>query len=600
MIVLGINDTHDASACLIINGKIIGAVQEERLTRKKSISSLPINAIKYLIKKNKISYSHIDAVAVATKFMHHLNLWNIHSDFKVKDWHDMQEKYYFPLLINKKKIKFKHILPNFKPSIKLGYNTNKIPFKTSDEINKKEIRDIKNLRINTISNLLKIDKKRIYFYDHHECHAMYGYYTSKRFKKTIVLTADGGGDGNYETVSTFINGKYKRYLNSNKNWVGKIYSTVTLLLGFNPSRHQYKVMGLAPYSNKKKYKEILDIFLKSLKVRKIGFYVNPKVKDRYFYFKDKLSGYRFDNIAGALQEFTEIRLNEWFRNCYKRFKIKNFVFSGGVANNVKANQKICGQNFVGNFWVPAGPGDESLSLGAAFSHIYHEQGFKKAEQIIKRPSHAYWGPQTNEDDIKKFTNSTIVKKHFKFFKDNNYKLSANLLKKGEIIFVCMGKQEFGQRALGHRSIICDPSKIESVKKINSTIKLRDFWMPFCPSILDTFQSIYIKGNQKLDHDFMTNSVELTKIGKEHLKAALHYADGTSRPQIVKQKKNSKYFELIKAFKNKSGIGAVLNTSLNMHEYPIVTSPKDIVNEIIKKNKLINFNILIENNLFIRR
>lgn len=600
MILLGINDTHDSSACLIIDGKIIGAVQEERLVRKKSVSSLPIKSIKYLLNKNNISYSDIDAVAVATKFMHHLNLWNIHADFKIKDWHKLQEKYYYPLIYKKKKIKFKYIFSKFKPSIKLGYPVKKIAFKSSDEVTKKDIEDIRNLRINTISSLLKINKNRIFFYDHHLCHAMYGYYTSKRFKKTIVITADGGGDGNYETVSTFINGEYKNYLASNNNWIGKIYSTITLLLGLNPSRHLYKVMGLAPYANREKYNHILKILLNSLKVKGIGFRVNPAIKDRYFYFKEKLQNERFDNISGAVQKFTEIRLIDWFRNCSRKFKINNFVFSGGVANNVKANQELSKQNFVKNLWIPAGPGDESLCMGATFAHIYHTNGYLKAEKLIDRPRDAYWGPNISKKEIFEFKNSKIIKDKFNFTNDKNFKKAAQLLNKGEIIFLCMGNQEFGQRALGHRSIICDPSKIDVVKKINSTIKMRDFWMPFCPSILNTHEKKYLHGMQKMDHEFMTSSVELTKIGKEHLKAASHYADQTSRPQIVKHNKQSKYFELINAFKNVSGIGAVLNTSLNMHEFPIITSPSDIIREIINKNNSINFNILIEDCLFIKK
>ena len=130
--------------------------------------------------------------------------------------------------------------------------------------------------------------------------------------------------------------------------------------------------------------------------------------------------------------------------------------------------------------------------------------------------------------------------------------------------------------------------------------MRDFWMPFTPSILDKYIKKYVKFNSKLNLNYMTTCLDSTELGKSHLKAAMHQADYTIRPQIVRKSTCPKYYKIINSFSKLSGIGAVLNTSLNMHEFPIVTKPLDIVNEIIKKNKNINFNILIEDNLFIKK
>ena len=600
MLVIGINDTHDASACLIKDGKIIDVVQEERLTRNKGTSSLPIESIKYIIKKNEIKTNDIDQVCVANKNLLNLTLWNINSQFSTLDWFKLQENYYFQRIFNKKKILLRKIFPNYKP-IKLGYSLKNIPFISTDEAKKKNYKDIYILRLNTICDLLNINAKKVSFYDHHQCHAFYGYFTNPNKKNNIaILTADGGGDGVYNTVSLFKNGKYKLFSRSRNNWIGKAYTAVTLYLGLNPFRHLYKVMGLAPYANKKNYNEILNFFLDFLKVKNIDFKVTPKAKDTYFFFRENLKHYRFDNIAGALQEFVEIRLVEWFKNVGKKLKTKNFVFSGGVANNVKVNQILGKQKFVKNLWIPPGPGDESLCMGAAYSYIYNVLGPKKTEKYVKIPKNVYWGPDINEKDIIDFKKDKLIKKNFKFVKDKGYKSTAKLLAKGEIIFVCIGRQEFGQRALGHRSIICDPSNLDLVKKINSTIKMRDFWMPFTPSILDTHIEKYIKLNPKLDINYMTACLDSTSLGRYHLKAAMHQADYTIRPQIVKKTTCQKYYELINSFCKLSGVGAVLNTSLNMHEFPIVTKPLDIVNEIIKDNKNIDFNILIEDNLFLRK
>ena len=601
MLILGINDTHDASACLIRDGKIEDVIMEERLSRKKGISSLPIKSIKYILKKNKISGKDIEQVCVANLNLNHMNLWNINGEFKTSDWFKLQEQFYYQRIFKKKKIKLMSVFPNYIPSCKLGYSLKDIPFISSDEAKKKDFQLINKMRVQTISKLLNVKTSKISFYDHHQCHAFYGYFSNpKKNTKVSVVTADGGGDGIYNTVSLFRNGKYKLLSKSRNNWIGKAYTAVTLILGLNPFRHHYKVMGLAPYANKKNYEKILYFFLSFLRVEGIDFKLNKNVTDTYFYFKKNLEYFRFDNIAGALQEFVEIRLLEWFKNIGLKNNTRNFVFSGGVANNVKANKILGEQKFVNNLWIPPGPGDESLSIGAAYSYIYHKLGPKNTEKYISRPKNAYWGPSFTHSDIELFKKNFLIKKNFDFKKDQSFKKTASLLKREEIIFVCFGKQEFGQRALGHRSIICDPSKLDLVKKINSTIKMRDFWMPFTPSIFSRYAKKYLKINDKLNLDYMTSCLNVTKLGERHLKAAMHQADFTVRPQIVKNSTCKKYFNLIESFSKVSGIGAVLNTSLNMHEFPIVTKPLDIINEIIKKNKNLNFSILIEDNLFIRK
>ena len=246
MIVLGINDTHDASACLVQDGIVIDLVSEERLNRHKGISSLPINAIKYILKKNKLDKKKIDHVSVANINLNHMNLWNINCQFKLKDHIKLQENLYYKNIYENKKIKLKKIFPSYKPVCKMGYSVRNIPFITSDEASQKDLKKINNIRLNTISKLLKIDKKKISFHDHHRCHAFYGFYTNpEKVKISAVLTSDGGGDGVYNTVNIFNKGKFIPVNRSKNNWIGKIYSNTTLILGMNPFRHAYKVMGLA-------------------------------------------------------------------------------------------------------------------------------------------------------------------------------------------------------------------------------------------------------------------------------------------------------------------------------------------------------------------
>ena len=597
MILLGINDGHDASAALVIDGKIIGAVQEERIARKKNISSFPINSIKYLLKTYNISPKNIEQVCVANKNLQPLQLWNIYADFSVNDWHTFQN-FYKNKIYFKKKQKLNDLFKNYKPKYKLGYSLKNIPFSVDFDKKSKILDKIQKLRIDTISKYLQISEDKISFFDHHDCHAYYGYYTNVfKNKNQNIVTCDAGGDGKYASIIHVKNYKFKTILRSNKNLIGVIYRNITLMLNMNPSRHIYKVMGLAPYTSPKYYQKILSFLNNTLTLNNLDFKINKKMKDRFYYFKKNLATERFDNVAGATQQFCEDKLMSWFKNIYKKTKCKSFVFSGGVANNVKANLSLSELNFIKNLWIPPGPGDESLSIGAAYNYIKDKIGEKKAYKYIEVPKNAYWGPNINNKQIKEFSNNSLIKRYYKKSIDKSFTKVAKSISKGNVVFLCLSKQEFGQRALGHRSIVCDPSSPEAVTKINSTIKMRDFWMPFTPSVLDTDIDRYCMKNNKIDKSLMTICLNSTKLGRQHLKAAMHPYDFTIRPQVVKKNTCDKYYRIISNFKKITGIGGLLNTSLNMHEFPIVTQPMDIIKEIIKKNNNLNFDILIDNNFF---
>jgi carbamoyltransferase len=583
MIILGINDTHDASASLIIDGKLKMAIQEERFTRSKNISSLPINSIKYILDKYKLNKDNIDLVCVATNELHNLNLWNIPGDFTTDDWRRLQEDFYVPTIYKKKKIKIRDVFPKYKPSIKLGYSLKEIPFSasTGSTAQRNKILD---MRINKISEVTKVSKSKINFFDHHLCHAMYGYYLKRnKAKKTIIVTADGGGDRCYNTISVMNNDKFKMVYKGRDNLIGVIYEAITLILGMNPTRHAYKVMGLAPYASESQKKTAREIFLNSLKVKGIKFIKNKNFTDYYHYFKNSLRYLRFDGIAGGLQDFVEIRLLEWFKNISQKFKCKDFVFSGGVANNIKANKILSETKFINSLFVPPGPGDESLCIGACFAGLYSKLGGKVMKNYIKPIDNAYWGDDIDEKNFQEFKSDKYVKKTFKMYDDYNLKGTAKALSKGNIVFFCHGRMEFGQRALGHRSILSDPSKLSQVKKINETIKMRDFWMPFTPSILSEDFKKYIINKKNMSSDYMTMSFDSTLIAKKHFKAAIHPYDQTIRPQKVSKNTCSTYYKLIKEFKKITGIGGLLNTSLNMHDKPIVRQPTDILSEIMRSN-----------------
>ncbi len=605
MIILGINDTHDSSACIVKNGKLLAAISEERLTRVKNIASLPIKSIKYILNKYQIKPKDIDYVAVANKNITHLSAWNIVSDFSSKDWLKLNEEYYYKLKLKNKNFtpRLKKIFPRYRPKIKLGYPIDKIPFISSAEASNKQIKELKKLRVQTISKLLKIDQNKILFFDHHHCHAMYAYFTNdniKKNKKTAIITADSGGDGTYHSVSIIKNNKLKILSRSKTNFLGKVYEAVTILLRMNPARHPYKVMGLAPYASEYHKKDVRKKLLNAIKVDGLNFNIDKKISDHFTYFRDLLKDNRFDGIAGGTQEFLEIRILQWFKNIAKKTNIKNFIFSGGVANNVKVNKLITEQNFIKSFYVPPGPGDESLSIGASYALLVKKQGIKKTKESLTPPSDAYWGNNIGLKERIKFGKNKLVRKKFIEVRDKNLKKTAKALADGEIIMFCVGKMEFGQRALGHRSILSDPSKITQVKKLNEKIKKRDFWMPFTPSILKDKISKYVINPKKIKNNFMTICFETTQLARKHFVAAIHPYDFTIRPQAVSMKTCSKYYRLIKNFEKLTGIGGLLNTSLNLHDKPIVSDPDDIIKEIISDNSVKIDHVYVHDTLYIRK
>ena len=306
MIILGINDAHDASACLIKDGKLVFAIQEERLTRIKNIGGFPISSVQQILKKFNLRKKDIDYIAIATKRIVHTNLFNVPVSFSVSDYLKMHEKYYYPTLYEKKKKKISEVFKDFKFTANDFYPMKKIPFVTTSEISTNKINDLEKLRKDTICNFFGKPENKVIFYDHHKCHALHGLYTqsiTKRLNRIILATSDGGGDGIYDSVSIFEKGKLTLLSQSRTSLIGKIYSQITLLLGMNPHRHPYKVMGLAPYAQEYHKKGPREVFCNSLVFDGLTFKKYKKIIDLFFYF-EKLKHIDLMELL-RLQDFTE-------------------------------------------------------------------------------------------------------------------------------------------------------------------------------------------------------------------------------------------------------------------------------------------------------
>ena len=257
-------------------------------------------------------------------------------------------------------------------------------------------------------------------------------------------------------------------------------------------------------------------------------------------------------------------------NGIKETGITKIVMSGGVAQNIKANKIISEQKEVESLFIPPGPGDESISIGAAYCDLV-EAGDINTTKPIKN---AYFGISFKEDESTEVIKTFSSKFNYSVKPiDLNY--VAEKLDQGDVFGrFDINSMEFGARALGNRSIIADPRNQQIIHTINRFVKMRDFWMPFAPSILEDRFEDYLITKKTIDARFMAVGFDSTDLGKQHLSAGLHPFDRSARPQIVSAEYNPDYYSLISAFEKKTGVGAVLNTSFNIHGEPIVCTPFD--------------------------
>ena len=381
--------------------------------------------------------------------------------------------------------------------------------------------------------------------------------------------------------------------------MGKVYSRVTKLLGMKPWEHEYKVMGLAPYANKKYFEKLKkNVFenLIYLDKKKLCFRKKSILSMNYCYdyLQKNLLGERFDNISGALQDFTEEIVVNLIKEAVKKTKISSVTLGGGVFMNVKVNSLISKIVGVKKLFIMPSSGDESLSMGAAL-HCYYEKTQDKNLSQSKL-NNLYFGRQYTNKNEKNAINKLIGKnKKYVIYEKNINVKAATLLNSGKVIGRCVNRSEWGARALGNRSILSRPDNYLMVDKINDMVKKRDFWMPFAPSILENYFNFFVKDNKKSKPYFMTQAYQTIKNSKSNkIIAACHLRDKTIRPQLVNKKENYLYWDLINKFRILSKIPALLNTSFNLHGFPIVETPSDAIKVFTKSG----IDALILNNYLI--
>ena len=443
-----------------------------------------------------------------------------------------------------------------------------------------------------------INPKKIVYCDHHLSHALVAFYPSE-FEDAFVLIADGRGD--YRSISCWnasrSNGINHIHSVSELNSLGVMYGYITKLLGFIPDRHEGKVTGLSANG---KPSEILDLLKKSIffdnksgKVKTIyGDFYLPYMKanlNKLEYFKETIVK---EDFAYAAQEILESILKDYLSFYLKKYhpdKKINLCLSGGCFANVKLNFELSKIDQVKNLYVSPEMGDGGNALGGAINCMVKFTNEKK----VSMPN-VYLGPKFDNEEIIKDIQKNNLKANL-LSPDKKIEVISKELIKGKIVGWFSGRMEYGPRALGARSILASPSDPSINNSLNYRLKRTEF-MPFAPVTIDSLADSLFKdwSISKFAAKYMTTCYECTSFMKEKCPATVH-VDNTARPQIIHRSDNADYYDLIKKFYELSGIPALINTSFNSHEEPIVCNPDEAIKSFLNKN----VDILVLENFIIK-
>ncbi len=564
MVILGINETHCATAAVLEDGKIVGCASEERFTRVKNDAGYPRRAVDALLASLGLSPKGIDLVALAGARM------------AAKEWLDrvLQDEAYIRDYYGVR-------LPSTRRT--LGKRFRKLGAKFGlIDASRGKFGIPQAERLALVTDHLGIPTDRIVCLDHHTCHAAAAYFGSPfRGAPALVLTNDNSGDGLCATVSTAEGRRLTRHeaTPSAPGSLGALYSFVTLYLGMKFGEHEYKVMGLAPYASESGHrrahralKEIFDL-VDGTPCR----FEWLKPGDRYQLLLRACLGLRFDWVAGGAQQLLEEILLRWVRIARSRHDGSSLALGGGVFMNVKANMLIGEEPGIEDLFVFPSCGDESNAVGAAYLAYLQECARRGIAPAPEPFGPAYLGPEVADAEIEALIRERNLEARYKVgLHDRIEEKIAELLASEGVVARCAGRMEFGARALGNRSILANPSDHRVVPLINRMIKNRDFWMPFAPTILKEREADYLVNPKGLASPYMMLAFRTHEKRQGELIAALHPQDGTARPQILEESWNPEYHRIIREFERRTGIGAVLNTSFNLHGEPIVCGPADAV------------------------
>lgn len=563
---------HDSAACLIQNGKILAAAQEERFTRIKHDQSFPAQSISYCLEAARCQAKDIDYVVFYDK----------------------------PLL------KFNRLIQTYLAFAPKGFES----FSTAMPIWLKDKLFQKSNLITALKNTLDPNvnwKKKLLFSEHHLSHAASAFFPSP-FEEAAVLTMDGVGE--WTTTSLAIGRGSSIEVVKEIHFphsLGLLYSAITYYLGFKVNSGEYKVMGLAPYGEPR----YADLMLKHLiQVSDDGsFQLNMQYFDYCTGFT--MTNHHFDalfggpprqeesaltqkemDLAASVQLITQEIIIKIARNIRQTTGLKNLCLAGGVALNCVANGKLLREKIFDEIWIQPAAGDAGASIGAALAGYYL---MLDQPRIVSRDqadamNGGYLGPSYEQSEIEQ--KLTAAGAHFTTHSsEETIALTAQALSTGQAVGWHQGRMEFGPRSLGGRSIIADPRSPMVQKRLNLKVKYRESFRPFAPSVLTEDASQWF--DLAVDSPYMllvadvlpskripekTEDKNLFGIDKLNVPRssipAVTHVDYSARVQTVHEETNKKYFDLLTAFKKLTGCPVLVNTSFNVRGEPIVNSPED--------------------------
>jgi carbamoyltransferase len=572
MKILGISAYyHDAAACLILDGVIVAAAQEERFTRKKHDPSFPINAITYCLSEAKISAQSIDYVVFYDK----------------------------PFL------KFERLLETYLAFAPKGLKS----FATSLPIWLKEKLFQKSVITNALNGLWGKSCKweeKLLFSEHHLSHAASAFFPSP-FEHAAVLTMDGVGE--WTTTSLAIGSGNNLSVHKEIHFphsIGLLYSAITYYTGFKVNSGEYKVMGLAPYGEPK-YANLIKDHL--IDIKDDGSFA---LDMSYFNYCTGLTmtNQKFDDLFGApprqqessltqremdlaasIQAVVEEVVLKLAKGVAKSTGEKNLCLAGGVALNCVANGKLLREKIFDRLWIQPAAGDAGGALGAALGayHIMLNQP-RNVTNGIDAMKGSYLGPEFSQNEIiERLTQCGAV---FETLTDDGIiEHAAQALTKGKAIGWMNGRMEFGPRALGGRSIIADPRSTKMQKLLNLKVKYRESFRPFAPSVLredvdqwfeinDDSPYMLLVADVVKDKRWQMTAEEQALFGIDKLNVprseipAVTHVDYSARVQTVHKETNPRYYDLIKRFKELTNCPIIVNTSFNVRGEPIICTPED--------------------------
>jgi carbamoyltransferase len=565
---------HDAAACLVVDGEILAAAQEERFTRVKHDAGFPSHAIGYCLKAGGLKPSDIDYVAFYDK----------------------------PFL------KFERLLETYLAFAPRGFRSfaASLPIWLKDKLFQKSV--ITKALTELLGDTVNWEEKLL-FSEHHVSHAASAFFPSP-FEHAAVLTMDGVGE--WTTTSLAIGDNNSLRVHKEIHFphsLGLLYSAITYYIGFKVNSGEYKVMGLAPYG-KPRFASVIKDHLIDIKDDG-SFALNMK----YFDYCTGLTmtNERFNrlfdgpprkpesvltqremDLAASIQAVTEEVILKLARGVAAESGARNLCLAGGVALNCVANGKLLHEKIFDRIWVQPAAGDAGGALGAALG-VYHIMLNQPRQLSAGRDGMkgSYLGPEYSIEEVTQ--RLTACGAIFQVFCDDEViALTANALAAGQAVGWMSGRMEFGPRALGARSILADPRSAAMQKNLNLKVKYRESFRPFAPSILredlsdwfemdvDSPYMLAVADIQQKKRKPMTADEEMLfgidklNVARSDIPSVTH-VDYSARVQTVHERTNPRYYKLIKKFKDLTGCPVLVNTSFNVRGEPIVCSPEDAFN-----------------------